>query len=394
MIKMYEENYINIDKFKKWVLNWDENFLDVKDPFYKLEIATIKGCKNIINFVNSIEDFLPCTTINIFNKYFKNKNASINVGTYFETMIEPADSKTYKKIIKGFENEIKEIGKINLYKNGKLIGRINEMTDLWWTIYINDFTNSSQLMSEDGSFTNSIDPGKILTLKLFDIDEKINIDVLIEKIIFQCSNELNLNFRTMNIDQTDNIEGLNLEFNLEILEEKLEFEPLMYFNSANYTPLKTMKYLSYYQVLEYFYRTVNEEQFKQVLQSSIQTNGEINFDKVMPAVKEFKGNLKEIPSLKLLLKVENIYEQFKSWILTNNEINNYITEKKIINLSTADIFYKTLSKEIHHTRCSIVHSKKNIEGNTFISNESLSSKQILILKQISYWVIKSRVEHL
>ncbi|MGB6127513.1 MAG: hypothetical protein WBG30_02085 [Psychrilyobacter sp.] len=389
--EMHEENYINMEKFKKWVLDWDEN---PKDLFPYLDMSIIKRIKEIIGSVNSIEDFLPNTSIGIFNRYFKYKNASISVGSYYETLIEPSDSKTYKKIIKGFESEIKHIGKIDLYKNGKLIGRINEMTDLWWSIYINDLTNNLKIMMEGGTFVHSVDPQKVLTLKLFDVDENINTDELIEKIIFQCSNELNLNFKAVNIDELNNTEGLNLEFDLEVSEQKLELEPLMYFNSANSNTLKTMKYLSYYQVLEYFYRTVNEEQFKQTIKDSIQTNGEINFDKVMPAVKGFKENLKELDSLKLLLKVENIYEKFKHWISVDNEINDYIVEKNIVNLSNADKFYKTLSKEIYSTRCSIVHSKKNIEGDTFISSESLSLKQILILKQISHWVIKNRVENI
>lgn len=69
----------------------------------------------------------------------------------------------------------------------------------------------------------------------------------------KCSVELGLNFSIVKLDKKLREIGVNKIYNLQINQNEYEIEPLMYFDNAISTKDVRMQYLSYYQVLEYFY---------------------------------------------------------------------------------------------------------------------------------------------
>ena len=298
---MYGDRHIKINDLKTWALQLSVddiksgniggmdvvvNSLEVE--ILKLQVETFKKGLNNLEDGDDWRILQRVCSPLFYNAFFKVGNNAIRIANYYECLIVPSDIETKKKIIQGFD--YLDIGAINLYNEDKAVGCIGMKSDLIWSVLYDYFI----FEDESGAIIHTIPcHEEIMSIQLIDINHLSirEIEHIVKEILLKCSVELGLNFKVVKLDKKLRDRGIDAIYNLNIQENEYEIEPLMYFDNGIGTDDIRMKYLSYYQVLEYFfYRVQNYRLLEQ-----IQSVKYIENDKVNETInhRELKGILKK-----------------------------------------------------------------------------------------------------
>ena len=101
---------------------------DATKEVIKLQLATFVECVRALKPDDDWRDCQHCLSSFAYNAFFKAKNGAIRVANYYEELLKPGNSKTYKKIIEG--HDYLSIGSVEIHDGDKLIATIGQKSDL------------------------------------------------------------------------------------------------------------------------------------------------------------------------------------------------------------------------------------------------------------------------
>lgn len=349
---LYGERFVKIECLKEWVNTWivgkneknkiEKIFGNDIEPIVELVNNQIVSIKNIVNSLKEEDDWCRiqglCSRL-IYDLYFKFDDQSIKVANFYECFLLPCDIRTKKKLIEGFQ--YKEIGRVNIVKDGNLVGSIGEKSDVIWSVFYDDFI----LEDDYGSITHVLDHEEYLTLQLWDGYTLTNegIQERIDDLLYTCSVEKGLNFKVVSIPKEAKEKGFEGIYQIELSPKNFEKIPMMYFKNGFQTQDKRLSFLSYYQVLEYFFiRAQNNNLIQMLMEDGTSDIKDISHYNLRNTLRKYNNSTRERESLKLVLAQVLDITELKTWINGNSvRKSNYTTnsmgeESIVLNLDDFD----------------------------------------------------------
>ena len=402
-MSLYGHTYININSLKRWVnsLSVDEiqsvdvggYNLEIKDETKELLELQLQGFSECINRMHEGDDWRKYEGIishAFYNAFIRLDNSSIRMGDFCECLIEPSNLKTYKKIIKGFD--YLDIGAIHMKDSaGNAVASIGEKSDLIWEVFYGYFVNENEDGSIDHVYSNH---EKYLSIQLFNVEalSKEEIVARVDEILLHVSMVYDMDFKVFEVDSLIKCEGEAPILRVEYTPTGFEEVPMFYLSNANNTNDERFKFLSYYQVIEYFFVRAQNYYFLEELKSIDMNN--VNHNELRKILANYKKVTNEREALKLVLKRAIDIPKFKTWINSNSEhFDIYCRSQGYkIDLSKEDKkIISNIVERVYGYRCSIAHAKGDVEEYIAIPNISrkIIAAEIPLVKYLAYEVIKN-----
>lgn len=402
-MSLYGHTYININSLKRWVnsLSVDEiqsvdvggYNLEIKDETKELLELQLQGFSECINRMHEGDDWRKYEGIishAFYNAFIRLDNSSIRMGDFYECLIEPSNLKTYKKIIKGFD--YLDIGAIHMKDSaGNAVASIGEKSDLIWEVFYGYFVNENEDGSIDHVYSNH---EKYLSIQLFNVEalSKEEIVARVDEILLHVSMVYDMDFKVFEVDSLIKCEGEAPILRVEYAPTGFEEVPMFYLSNANNTNDERFKFLSYYQVIEYFFVRAQNYYFLEELKSIDMNN--VNHNELRKILANYKKVTNERETLKLVLKRAIDIPKFKTWINSNSEhFDIYCRSQGYkIDLSKEDKkIISNIVERVYGYRCSIAHAKGDVEEYIAIPNISrkIIAAEIPLVKYLAYEVIKN-----
>lgn len=402
-MSLYGHTYININSLKRWVnsLSVDEiqsvdvggYNLEIKDETKELLELQLQGFSECINRMHEGDDWRKYEGIishAFYNAFIRLDNSSIRMGDFYECLIEPSNLKTYKKIIKGFD--YLDIGAIHMKDSaGNAVASIGEKSDLIWEVFYGYFVNENEDGSIDHVYSNH---EKYLSIQLFNVEalSKDEIVARVDEILLHVSMVYDMDFKVFEVDSLIKCEGEAPILRVEYAPTGFEEVPMFYLSNANNTNDERFKFLSYYQVIEYFFVRAQNYYFLEELKSIDMNN--VNHNELRKILANYKKVTNEREALKLVLKRAIDIPKFKTWINSNSEhFDIYCRSQGYkIDLSKEDKkIISNIVERVYGYRCSIAHAKGDVEEYIAIPNISrkIIAAEIPLVKYLAYEVIKN-----
>lgn len=402
-MSLYGHTYININSLKRWVnsLSVDEiqsvdvggYNLEIKDETKELLELQLQVFSESINRMHEGDDWRKYEGIishAFYNAFIRLDNSSIRMGDFYECLIEPSNLKTYKKIIKGFD--YLDIGAIHMKDSaGNAVASIGEKSDLIWEVFYGYFVNENEDGSIDHVYSNH---EKYLSIQLFNVEalSKEEIVARVDEILLHVSMVYDMDFKVFEVDSLIKCEGEAPILRVEYTPTGFEEVPMFYLSNANNTNDERFKFLSYYQVIEYFFVRAQNYYFLEELKSIDMNN--VNHNELRKILANYKKVTNEREALKLVLKRAIDIPKFKTWINSNSEhFDIYCRSQGYkIDLSKEDKkIISNIVERVYGYRCSIAHAKGDVEEYIAIPNISrkIIAAEIPLVKYLAYEVIKN-----
>lgn len=402
-MSLYGHTYININSLKRWVnsLSVDEiqsvdvggYNLEIKDETKEMLELQLQGFSECINRMHEGDDWRKYEGIishAFYNAFIRLDNSSIRMGDFYECLIEPSNLKTYKKIIKGFD--YLDIGAIHMKDSaGNAVASIGEKSDLIWEVFYGYFVNENEDGSIDHVYSNH---EKYLSIQLFNVEalSKEEIVARVDEILLHVSMVYDMDFKVFEVDSLIKCEGEAPILRVEYAPTGFEEVPMFYLSNANNTNDERFKFLSYYQVIEYFFVRAQNYYFLEELKSIDMNN--VNHNELRKILANYKKVTNEREALKLVLKRAIDIPKFKTWINSNSEhFDIYCRSQGYkIDLSKEDKkIISNIVERVYGYRCSIAHAKGDVEEYIAIPNISrkIIAAEIPLVKYLAYEVIKN-----
>jgi len=401
-MSLYGHRLINIDSLKRWVnsLNVEEDSdVDVGGFSLKINGATkelltfqLDGFRNLINNMKEGDDWRTFEGILspiFYNAFIRVDKSSIKMGDFYECLIEPSNIKTYKKIIKGFDYT--DVGAIHLTDAaGQPIASIGEKSDLIWSVFFDYFVNRDNQGSMDHVYPNH---ERYLSIQLFDV-ENMSIEQIrarVNEILIHVSITYDMDFKIFKVDSKVKEEGNAPIVRGQYLPIGFEDIPMFYLINANSTTDERYQFLSYYQVIEYFFVRAQNFDFLTNLQTINLLN--VNHNDLRKVLCAYKKHDNEREALRLVLKYAIDMPSFKNWINSSQEyINAYCNsvDDKVDLSKPDDKIVNSVAERVYKYRCAIAHAKGDMEE--YIAIPAICSEtiwtEIPLVRYLAYEVIK------
>ena len=327
-MSLYGHTYISIDSLKRWVnsLSIDRiqsvdiggNNLEIKDETKELLELQLKGFSECINQMKEGDDWTKYQGIlspAFYNAFIRIDNSSIRMGDFYECLIEPSNLKTYKKIIKGFD--YLDVGAIHMTdSSGKAVASIGEKSDLIWAVFYEYFINEN----EDGGINHVyLNHEKYLSIQLFNVENMTHDEITsrVNEILLHISMEYDMDFKVFEVDALIKNEGVSPILKVEYNPTGFEEVPMFYLENANNTNDERFKFMSYYQVVEYFFVRAQNYYFLDELKA-IDVNN-VNHNDLRKVLANYKKISNEREALRLVFLRSIDITKFKTWINSKSE---------------------------------------------------------------------------
>ena len=401
-MSMYGNRLVKHEALKRWVktISLDNiNSVDIGGELFELteESKKILGIQ-IALFSKLVESMKPgddwralqnVLSPLFYNAFFRVGNNAIRIANYYECMVIPSNMKTYKKIIKGVDYQ--EIGSVKLYDGKRCIGEIGAKSDLMWSVFYDYFINIGKWGEITHTHTNH---ERYLSIQLFDIECLSNDEIcrMINEILLKVSMEHDLDFSVVEMDAIYKLEGEAKTYGIQFHSLEFEYIPALYLINALNTREARLAYLSYYQVLEYFF--VRAQNYYFLNEYGALSMPAVNHNELRKVLHKYKNILNERESLKLVLTRSLDISKFKSWILQDkNRVNKYCnSQKNSIDITKSDEkIVGRLGERIYSMRCSIAHAKGDVDEYIAVPTVSDSeiSLEIELIKYAAYEALKA-----
>lgn len=401
-MSLYGHTLINIDSLKRWVnsLNIDEILnidiggynIEVKDETKRLLEIQLYGFSKLINEMKAGDDWREYQGVlshAFYNAFIRLDNSSIKMGDFYECLIEPSNLKTYKKIIKGFD--YLEIGAIHMRdSNGDPIASIGQKSDLIWSVFYEYFINENEYGEVNHVYSNH---EKYMSIQLFNV-ERLNLDELktrVNEILLHVSMTYDMDFKVFEVTPLIKSEGAAPILRVEYTPSGFEEIPMFYLSNANTINDERFKFLSYYQVIEFFFVRAQNDFFLDEFKN-IDINN-VNHNALRKVLANYRRMSNERDALRLVLKKAINVTDLKTWITSKQEyIDIYCNSLEYkIDLSKDDkkIILSVVDR-IYGYRCSIAHAKGDIEeyiAVPLLSKEKIAA-EIPLIKYLAIEVLR------
>ncbi len=396
----YGEINVKIDALKNWVnqlsadnINWEHD-IDNKDVLLQLTKKIVEDqillFRSLVNGLEPSADWrtcLGCLSSMAYNTFFKVKNGSIRIANYYECLLKPANSKTHKRIIQGYD--YLTIGEVNFYDETELIGTLGQKSDFIWSVFYDFFVSPDESGAINYTYENH---EKYLSLQLYNIENKSQeeIDHIVTEMLLRCSIEHGLDFEIVELDETYRMEGEAIKYSCQFRDVEYEYIPSLYFNNALRMNDVRLSFLSFYQVIEFFFVRTQNYAF---LSEYSQMPATIDHNMLRNVLNKYKNSLSERESLKLVLKRGLDISAFRNWVLSSAEYTSLYCSNASWGLDFSKTDEKIISKlveRIYTFRCAIAHAKGNIDeyiAVPILNNNDIASA-LPMIKYIAYEILK------
>ena len=401
-MSMYGNRLVKHEALKRWVKTISLDNINTVDIGGELLELTEKSKKildiQIALFSKLVESMKPgddwralqnVLSPLFYNAFFRVGNNAIRIANYYECMVIPSNMETYKKIIKGVDYQ--EIGSVKLYDGKRCIGEIGAKSDLMWSVFYDYFINIGKWGEITHTHTNH---ERYLSIQLFDIEFLSNDEIcrMINEILLKVSMEHDLDFSVVEMDAIYKLEGEAKTYGIQFHSLEFEYIPALYLINALNTREARLAYLSYYQVLEYFF--VRAQNYYFLNEYGALSMPAVNHNELRKVLHKYKNILNERESLKLVLTRSLDISKFKSWILQDkNRVNKYCnSQKNSIDITKSDEkIVGRLGERIYSMRCSIAHAKGDVDEYIAVPTVSDSeiSLEIELIKYAAYEALKA-----
>ena len=401
-MSMYGNRLVKHEALKRWVKTISLDNINTVDIGGELLELTEKSKKildiQIALFSKLVESMKPgddwralqnVLSPLFYNAFFRVGNNAIRIANYYECMVIPSNMKTYKKIIKGVDYQ--EIGSVKLYDGKRCIGEIGAKSDLMWSVFYDYFINIGKWGEITHTHTNH---ERYLSIQLFDIEFLSNDEIcrMINEILLKVSMEHDLDFSVVEMDAIYKLEGEAKTYGIQFHSLEFEYIPALYLINALHAKEARLAYLSYYQVLEYFF--VRAQNYYFLNEYGALSMPAVNHNELRKVLHKYKNILNERESLKLVLTRSLDISKFKSWILQDkNRVNKYCnSQKNSIDITNSDEkIVGRLGERIYSMRCSIAHAKGDVDEYIAVPTVSDSeiSLEIELIKYAAYEALKA-----
>lgn len=215
---------------------------------------------------------------------------------------------------------------------------------------------------------------------------------MINEILLKVSMEHDLDFSVVEMDAIYKLEGEAKTYGIQFHSLEFEYIPALYLINALNTREARLAYLSYYQVLEYFF--VRAQNYYFLNEYGALSMPAVNHNELRKVLHKYKNILNERESLKLVLTRSLDISKFKSWILQDkNRVNKYCnSQKNSIDITKSDEkIVGRLGERIYSMRCSIAHAKGDVDEYIAVPTVSDSeiSLEIELIKYAAYEALKA-----
>ncbi len=400
-MSLYGSIDTNIESLKRWVNSLSVDTIekiDVGGEEFYLDDATkvilksqLKVFSKAIQEMNDGDDWRNYQGIlspMCYNAFIRLDNSSIKMGDFYECLIVPSNIKTYKKIIKGFD--YLDIGAIHIRDNqGKPIASIGQKSDLIRMVFYEYFVNENEDGSIDHVYSN---PEEYMSIQLINI-ENLNADELntrVNEILLRVSMEYDMDFKVFEVNSLIKTEGTSPIYNMEYNPTGFEQIPMLYLSNAINVNDERLSYLSYYQVIEYFFVRAQNYFFLNQL-NGIDVNN-IDHNEFRKVLRKYKKINNEREALRLVLNKAVNISKLKAWISSNQDyFEKYCNSQDFkIDISKEDNkIISNLVERVYSYRCSIAHAKGDVEeymAVPFLSREKITA-ELPLLRYLAFEVI-------
>lgn len=400
-MSLYGHTSISIESLKRWAkaLSADEisqidvggTLIEFNAHYREMLKTQVQAFAYLVDMLQPEDDWRNCLSIVsplFFNAFIRTGNSSIQIADFYECLIVPSNMKTYKRIIKGFDYI--DVGAIHIQDNsGKMIASIGTKSDLIWSTFYEYFINEN----DDGSINHTYsNHEQYLSIQLFDVEGKSpkELSALTNEILLRVSMEYDMDFKIFEVDPMFKLNGDSPIHNMQFVPTGFEQIPMLYLTNALNTSDERLSYLSYYQVIEYFFvRSQNYYFLDELSKINLQN---VNHNELRKVLSGYKRVSNERSALRLVFSRAIDINKLKNWI------NAYPSYQKIycasgtpnLDMSKPDSrIIDQLADRVYSYRCAIAHAKGDIEE--FAAIPSLSkdeiSNELPLLKYLAFEVI-------
>ena len=347
---------------------------------------------NMINRLKEGDNWKYCLTYTgeLFqNAFFRVNNSAIRFANYYECLLYPSNIKSYKKLIHGFDYI--DVGTINVIdKSGNIMAKIGAKSSLIWSVFYYYFV----IEDENGRINHAFDnPEEILSIQLYNVEgmSQERITILINEILLRVSIEHDIDLHIYVMDSTHKLLGENIIRELHFISTGFEEIPMLYLNNAINSSEERLCYLSFYQVMEYFFVRAQNENFLSAF-AIIDTNN-VNHNELRKVLSEHRNSCTERESLRLVLaKAINVVD-FRRWVSSKAEyFQTYCNSDMLsIDIQKSDKkIISALAERVYSYRCSIAHAKGDVEEYIAVPIQSsqIIKNELPLLKFLAFTVIQ------
>lgn len=260
-----------------------------------------------------------------------------------------------------------------------------------WETFYDYFINEN----EDGSIDHTyVNHEQVLSIQLFDVEYKTieELVLLMNEILLRVSMEYDMNFKIYSVDPVFKLIGDDSIHKMQYKPTGYEQVPMLYLNNAINSQDERLAYLSYYQVIEYFFVRLQNYYFLNEL-SQIDTQN-VNHNELRKVLSRYKKISSEREALRLVLIKSVDIPQFKSWIVSDQKRQDTYCNSNVLKIDILEKDKKIISdltERVYSYRCSIAHAKGDVDE--YIAIPSLSNQKIAdelpLLKYLAFAVIES-----
>lgn len=260
-----------------------------------------------------------------------------------------------------------------------------------WSAFYEYFINENDDGSVNHTYSNH---EQYLSIQLFNTEgkSKKELSAIVAEILLRVSMEYDMDFKIFEVDAMFKQSGDSPIYNMQFVPTGFEQVPMLYLTNAINSNDERLSYLSYYQVIEYFFVRCQNYYFLNEL-SKIDIRN-INHNELRKVLSNYKRTSNERSALKLVFSKAIDISKFKKWLsLHLNYQEIYCNSDTLsIDISKADgKIIDQLVERVYSYRCSIAHAKGDVEE--FIAIPLLSkeriSNELPLLKYLAFEVIES-----
>lgn len=261
---LYRDADINLGALKRWAnsLSVDEisqvevggEAITLNDQMREILRVQTQTFVEMLNLLQEGDDWRVCQGIFspiFYNAFVRIDNSAIRIADYYECLIVSSNMKTYKKIIKGFDDI--NTGNIFIKDNqDKIIATIGAKSFLIWSAFYEYFFNEN----EDGTVNHAYpNQEQYLSIQLFNVENATQNELfmLVNEILLCISMEYDMDFKIFEVDPMFKKEGNSPIYEMNFTSTGYEQIPMLYLANAINSTDERLSYLSYYQVIEYFF---------------------------------------------------------------------------------------------------------------------------------------------
>ena len=218
------------------------------------------------------------------------------------------------------------------------------------------------------------------------------ITIFVNEILLSISSKYDMDFKIFELDPKYRELGNNTIYNMVYSPVGFEQIPVIYMNSAINSQDERLSYLSFYQVMEFFF--VRAQNAKFLDDYAIIDKQPVDHNALRKVLSQYKKSTAERESLRLVLQKAVDIGDFRLWLCSDG--NNYETycnsSELCIDIHKEDKkIISAIVERVYSYRCSIAHAKGDVEE--YIAIPSLSKLRIRaelpLMKYLAFQVLKN-----